>query len=249
MPNFEHSFYDEIYTYSSLNSTNKQAEKLIKQRSAVGNFLILANEQTGGRGRRSNRWFSPVGGLWFSVGLYSLNVNSSLSVYAGICMHKVLQDMFPEQEFKLKWPNDLYCNGKKVGGILTQYLDKYKYHIVGIGLNTNFTDLEEEITDLATTLRRETAKEIDNTTILTKFSDIFAMNLPELMETGKLDAAYFNQFSLLKNKKITLDTDFDKFTGVSKGINKKGAILLEIAPAMVQPFYAGTISEFEKGDS
>jgi BirA family biotin operon repressor/biotin-[acetyl-CoA-carboxylase] ligase len=249
MPNFEHSFYDEIYTYNSLNSTNKHAEKLIKQRSAVGNFLILANKQTGGRGRRSNRWFSPAGGLWFSVALYGININSSLSLYAGICAHKVLQEMFPELDFKLKWPNDVYCNGKKVGGILTQYLANYKYHIVGIGLNTNLDELEEEITNLATSLQMETEKKIDNAAILTMFSDIFAMNLPELMETGKLDAAYFNQFSLLKNKKITLDTDFDKFSGISKGINKRGAILLEIAPAMVQPFYAGTISEFKKGDS
>lgn len=248
MQNLEHSFFDEIYNYNSLNSTNKEAEKLIKQRSAAGNFLIIANKQTGGKGRRTNSWFSPEGGLWFSIALYGMTINSSLSIYAGICMHKVLTQMFPKQQFKLKWPNDIFVNNKKVAGILTQYLEKFKYHIVGVGLNSNIDSFEENLQRIATSLKLQTDQKVDNKMILTKFSDLFSANLPTFLETGKLDVDYFNHFSLLKGKKIILNTDFDQFSGISKGINKKGAILLELETAMVQPFYAGTISEFLKGD-
>ena len=60
-------------------------------------------------------------------------------------------------------------------------------------------------------------------------------------EQLELDVKYFNQHSLLKGLNIELDTDYDKFKGKAKGINKNGALLLEIKSGMIQPFYAGSV--------
>ncbi len=76
--------------------------------------------------------------------------------------------------------------------------------------------------------------------ILTIFFDNFASELPRFVE-GELDIKYFNKNSLLKGLQIELDTDFDVFRGKAKGLDKNGALLIELKPGMIQPFYAGSV--------
>ncbi len=240
MEKFTHRLFDEIIELKSINSTSKYAEKSIKNKEIKGNFLVISETQTAGKGRNQNSWFSPKGGLWFTVGLYALPQNSNLTIFMGMCILKVLIKKFPELDFKIKWPNDIYLNEKKVCGILTSYLSFHKYHIVGIGINTNIVEIPKELNEIATTIRCETNMEVDNRTILVTIFDKFSTDLPNFIENG-LDIKYFQKFDYLKSTKVTLNTDFDKFKGVVKGINKNGAILLQLQSGMIQPFYAGSI--------
>ncbi|MCK4311163.1 MAG: biotin--[acetyl-CoA-carboxylase] ligase [Candidatus Cloacimonetes bacterium] len=245
MKNFSHPFFDDVIYYNKLDSTSKRAEKLIKTNEAHGNFLVIAREQSAGIGRKKNSWFSPKGGIWITAAIYGLSVESNLTIFTGICIHRALIELFPDLEnvLRIKWPNDIYLSDKKLCGILSSHLSVIKYHLLGIGINTNVDEFPQELTDIATSLKNELNSEIDNLTILNTLFDIFAEDLPYFIE-GNLDVKYFKRNSLLLNKTVELDTDFDKFTGISRGINKQGALLLELKEGMIQPFFAGTVTKF-----
>ncbi len=247
MKDFKHPLFDEVLYFNRLSSTSSKAEGLINSNTAIGNFLCMAGEQTSGRGRGKNSWLSPEGGLWLTTALYGFNFQSNITIFTGICIHKTLTDLFPSisNQLKIKWPNDIYLNDKKVCGILSSNLSGKKYHLIGIGINTNLIELDEELAPNATSLQIELDRSVDNEEILTRFFDKFASALPRFVE-GELDVKYFNQHSILKGLQIELDTDFDVFKGKAKGIDKNGALLIELKPGMIQPFYAGSIIGWTK---
>ncbi|MCK4653014.1 MAG: biotin--[acetyl-CoA-carboxylase] ligase [Candidatus Cloacimonetes bacterium] len=242
MKNFKHKLFDEVLYFENPDSTTRKANELIKSKEAHGNFLVIAREQSAGIGRKKNFWFSPKDGIWMTAALYGLSVESNLTIFTGICIHKSLSKLFPEIEgnLKLKWPNDIFLNNKKLCGILSSHLSANKYHLLGIGINTSIDEFPQELTDIATSLKKELNSEINNLTILNTLFDIFAEDLPDFIE-GNIDIKYFKRNSFLLNKTVELDTDFDKFSGISHGINKQGALLLELKEGMIQPFYAGTV--------
>lgn len=242
MKNFQHKLFDEMYFYEKLSSTSKQAVKMIKNETAQGNFLVVAEEQSSGMGRNKNSWSSPVGGIWMTAGLYSLSVSSNLTIFTGICIHKALSELYPTitNELKIKWPNDIFWKNKKLCGILSNHLSFSKYHLLGIGLNSNIGAFSPGIEDIAVSLSEILNQELDNKQIISKIFDNFAADFPDFIENS-FDLKYFNFHFLLKGKEIVLDTDFDKYSGLCKGINKNGAILIELKPGMIQPFYAGSV--------
>jgi len=242
MEDFQHPLFDEIYYFVKIESTNLKAKKLIKNGIARGNFLVISRVQFGGIGRNRNLWFSPDGGIWMTASLYGLTVSYNFTIFTGICILKALTLLFPEikSNLKIKWPNDIYLSNKKLCGILSSNLQAEKYHLLGIGLNSNICEMPLELDDIATSLKKELDHNIDNKVLVTKIFDNFASYLPDFIE-GKLDVKYYNEHSLLKGRTIELDTDFAKFTGIAKGINKSGALLIELKSGMIQPFYAGTV--------
>ena len=245
MKDFHHPLFDEVYHYEKLISTSKQATKLIKNETAQGNFLIISNQQTGGIGRGKNNWSSPPGGIWLTSALYGLSVSSSLTIFTGICIHKALCDLFPkiETDLNIKWPNDIYLNNKKLCGILASHNQSNKYHLLGIGLNSNIDKFPDEISETAISLSNFLGIEVENELIITKIFDNFTEDFPEFVE-GNLNSKYYNNHSLLKGKEIILDTDFDQYAGLCKGINKSGAIQIELKSGMIQPFYAGSVMDW-----
>ncbi len=247
MKDFKHSLFDEVIYFNKLTSTSLKAEKLINDNIAQGNFLCLAGEQSSGKGRGKNSWLSPAGGLWLTAALYGFDFKSNVTIFTGICIHKTLSELFPSisDKFKIKWPNDIYLNDKKLCGILSNNLSGKKYHLIGIGINTNVTNLDKTQAPNATSLQIELGKDVDNEKILTRIFDNFVSVLPDFVE-GELDIQYFNQHSLLKGLQIELDTDYDIFKGKVIGIDKNGALLIELKPGMIQPFYAGSAIDWIK---
>ncbi len=247
MKDFKHPLFDEVLYFNKLGSTSSKAERLINSNTANGNFLCIAGEQISGRGRGKSSWLSPTGGIWLTAALYGFNFQSNITIFTGICIHKTLSELFPSISNKLtiKWPNDIYLNNKKLCGILSSNLSGRKYHLIGIGLNTNIEELDEILAPNATSLQIEFDKSVDNENLLTRIFDNFASALPEFVE-GELDVKYFNQHSLLKGLQIELSTDYDIFRGKSKGIDKNGALLIELKPGMIQPFYAGSVMNWTK---
>ncbi|MDA3814064.1 MAG: biotin--[acetyl-CoA-carboxylase] ligase [Candidatus Cloacimonetes bacterium] len=242
MKNFKHPLFDEVLHFNKVSSTSSKAERLINSNTTQGNFLCLAGEQSSGKGRGNNSWFAPAGGLWLTAALYRFDFKSNITIFTGICIHKTLSELFPAiaEKLKIKWPNDIYLSDKKICGILTSNLSNKRYHLIGIGMNTNVIGLDEEMSPNATSLQIELGKAVDNEKVLTSIFNNFASALPGFVEE-ELDEKYFNQHSLLKGLHIELDTDYDTFRGKAKGIDKNGALLIELKSGMIQPFYAGSV--------
>lgn len=125
----------EILFHNTLDSTQLEAKRLLKGGKASP-FCVVADIQTAGVGSRANRWESHHGNLFFSFVIHRNMlpadlVLSSASIYFGFLMKNVLETA--GSEVWLKWPNDLYVGGKKVGGIITHVSGENL--ICGIGVN------------------------------------------------------------------------------------------------------------------
>ena len=130
---FEYIFLPEIA------STQKYAISAINSGDILQNSIIYTKNQTNGIGRSGSKWHSAMGNL--AVSFVILQENSSeialASIKAGLSVAKSLEVLGISNKVTLKWPNDIFCNNQKIGGIIVniEQKDNIKYCIIGIGLN------------------------------------------------------------------------------------------------------------------
>lgn len=152
----------KLKKYKKISSTNKTAKEIKKPSPWL---VIWAEEQKAGYGRKKDYWFSPRGGLYFSVVLPKSTIEDLqiLTILAAFVVAKVLKENF-KIEPMIKLPNDVYLNQKKIAGILTEAVvgEDVKFSIMGIGLNTNIDKFPRDLENIATSLKIELGKEVDN---------------------------------------------------------------------------------------
>ena len=146
----------EMAVYQTLASTNDAAW----QHAAAGaedGFVVLAEEQTAGRGRMGRGWFSPHGGLWMSIVLRPdapAERATALTMAASVAVAKAIRK-YPGCTATIRWPNDILIDGKKVGGVMVETGSSRSLHgvcILGIGVNVNCTQFPDELAAIATAL-------------------------------------------------------------------------------------------------
>ncbi len=154
-----------FYSFDVVGSTNDVARRFIQTGVADGTAIIAA-EQTVGRGRRNSHWHSPVGRNIYYSSIHHMSFDGAdiarINLAVATTMAQLLRDEFG-LEAQVKWPNDVYVNGRKIAGILTESANNLQSLIVGIGLNLNITsdELDPEIADRATSVFIETEKEVN----------------------------------------------------------------------------------------
>jgi BirA family biotin operon repressor/biotin-[acetyl-CoA-carboxylase] ligase len=160
----------KILEFEKLESTQKKAKEIAKE--AEPWTVIVAKEQTGGYGRKGNFWYSPKGGLYFSVILPETKIEDLqiLTILAAFCIAKILKEDFKLEPF-IKLPNDVCVNGKKICGILTENMifgKEVKNSIIGIGLNTNIEKFPKDLENIATSIKIELKRKVENKELLKK---------------------------------------------------------------------------------
>ena len=150
-----------VHYLRTVGSTSSELKALAREGAAAGT-VVLADEQTGGRGRSGRTWFSPDGlGVWMSVLLQcelSAERLAPLSIAAAVSVADALREL-TGLDVRVKWPNDLLVGGRKLGGLLVESIQTAGKSVVsavlGIGLNVNLTesDLPTELVGIATSLR------------------------------------------------------------------------------------------------
>lgn len=147
-------------------STNNHAFSLAFKGATEGT-AVLADCQTGGKGRMSRSWFSPPGKNIYTTVILRPEMDPALSpqvtLVAGVAVAELL-DKYCPGKVTLKWPNDVLIGGRKVCGILAESRSsavKIEYIVVGIGININMqeNELDESLRQIATSLKIETGKE------------------------------------------------------------------------------------------
>ncbi|MDO9574493.1 MAG: biotin--[acetyl-CoA-carboxylase] ligase [Candidatus Contubernalis sp.] len=234
--------------FQIIDSTNRRAKELAFQ-GALQGTVVVAEEQTGGRGRVNNRWFSPKGGLWFSVILKPHIVPQQLQIItllASLAVVWGIQEMV-SLPLKIKWPNDVYLNNRKCAGILTEIsaeMDLINYIVIGIGINVKVDsksfprDLKEKIVSLG----KETDTELFLPEMLAKI-----LNQMELLYDQALGEGFekiieeWRRYDLLLGRQISVETPLEVISGKSMGINEKGALLLKIEQGQILEVLAGSI--------
>jgi BirA family biotin operon repressor/biotin-[acetyl-CoA-carboxylase] ligase len=146
---FTVEYHDEI------DSTNRRARELAE--AGETNVAVLADEQTGGRGRLDREWASPAGGIWLSLVCRPDIPPAQAPIYtlaAAVATAEALREV--GLEAAIKWPNDVLVDGRKLVGILTEMrgeADRVSWLVVGIGINANVDG--DVVPETATTIREQ----------------------------------------------------------------------------------------------
>ena len=171
----------EIKKYQKVTSTNTLAKEIDLQSWQV----IWAQEQTAGYGRKNSSWFSPSGGLYFSIILPKSKIEDlqTLTILAAFVIAKLLKKDFGLEAF-IKLPNDVYTKGKKIAGILTENVvsQDVKFSVMGIGLNTNIEKFPKELENTATSLKIELGKKVEDEAILKQITKGLKKQLTTISE-------------------------------------------------------------------
>ncbi|PJB80794.1 MAG: biotin--[acetyl-CoA-carboxylase] ligase [Acidobacteria bacterium CG_4_9_14_3_um_filter_49_7] len=162
----------KLIRLESTDSTNTRAFHYLNQFDSV---VVIAGAQSEGRGRGEHRWESPPGNIYLSVGkTLDTHCLRGLSVRVAIHLASGLAPLLKGEKLRVKWPNDLYLNDKKVAGILTESkITSEKARVVaGIGLNIAIAPLESStsLSELAT-INHEEVEQTLVEAILAAFSD------------------------------------------------------------------------------
>lgn len=146
-----------VYFYQSIDTTNNRARELAYEGAPEGT-LVVAEQQTAGRGRRGRVWESAAdSGIWMSLVLRPEIMPAQASVLTLLCGLAVAEALEEETDLsmQIKWPNDILMDGKKVAGILTEMdceMTQVHFVIPGIGINVNTRAFPPELTEIATSL-------------------------------------------------------------------------------------------------
>ena len=148
--------------FKTLSSTQDKAKEFAKKRAHLKlEFLaIVADKQIKGRGRFGRTWHSSPKGLWFSILFWPKSVDKMqyLTLIASLAAAKTIKKI-AGIDIKIKWPNDLHYNGKKICGILTEtILGKENSVVIGLGINLNQSSFPNAIKQTSTSLKQITKK-------------------------------------------------------------------------------------------
>jgi len=223
-----------ILSYRTVGSTNRLGFRLAESGLGEGT-LIVADEQTKGKGRMGRSWYSPPKlGLWISLILrpdIPPFKAPGLSICAGLALAQAIGDL-TGMDAKIKWPNDCLINGRKVGGILLELsaeLDRTNFVIVGIGVNVNHlsSDFPKKLSTVATSIRMEWGKEVSRIKFLTLFMKKFEGIYLDFKKNGLApQRQLIKKFSSLLGKKVMVKFGKEKIEGVAEDIDDNGSLVI-----------------------
>ena len=213
-----------LYAFDSLDSTNTFLKlKACQGESPVA--LAVADSQTGGKGRRGRSFFSPQGGVYLSILVDSPGVSpGQLTTLAAVCSMRALKAVFGV-DVQIKWVNDLFLNGRKLGGILCEGIimdGQIGKTVIGIGINTSAIAFPEELSNIAISLGRESEPFSRENLIAALVNEILD-SLPGI--PNHIAEYKKNCLTLHQTVRFTLDNSY--YTGVAQDIDSEGALLVQ----------------------
>ncbi len=234
--------------FDHIDSTNRYLMSQA-QNNAPSGAVCFANSQTAGKGRQGRQWVSPQGANIYGSFLWHFNnvaLLNGLSLAIGVGVIRVLQK-YGILDVGLKWPNDIYSDSKKLGGILievTSRPDGKASAVIGLGLNIDLPphidSITQAYTDLKTIAPHVTLER--NTLIAHLLNEL--LPITATFETQGLSAYVdeWRQYDCLKGKVATLYVGKQAIQGTVKGIDNHGLLKLQHADGMETVFTSGEVS-------
>jgi BirA family biotin operon repressor/biotin-[acetyl-CoA-carboxylase] ligase len=249
----QETFLRGLKYFEETDSTNTRAlELLVSNPDIATPHLIVADTQLSGRGRGSNQWWSASGSLTFSVIInfskigWSTEQKPLLPLLTGLAILRTGQFVLPQEDFSVKWPNDVYLAGRKLAGILIEVSATSPNHaVVGIGLNVNnqFENAPEELRESGISLAERSEKSHSRVEILRTVLHQLE-NLSQSFANGGQPLQAWPEFCLLTSKQVTLQTGAKEVNGICHGIDDTGALLLETNQGQ-QRFLGGIVKSWD----
>ena len=237
-----------IAFFEEIDSTNTAARQLGEAGAPEGT-LVIADRQTGGRGRRGRQWFSPSGaGIWMTLLLRPKLTPDKVSAITLVAALSVCRAIREETGLKtsIKWPNDLVVNGKKVCGILTEMSmnpDRIHYLVLGIGINVNQTGFSEDLPH-AYSLSMAAGHEFSRERIIARIWECFEEDYETYLRTGDMSGLKTEYEENLTNlgSKVCVLAPAGEWTGIAEGISDGGDLLVRDESGVLHTVNSGEVS-------
>lgn len=241
------SFLHELDYAAVVDSTNDVARRRAGELPKEVGLLAVAEEQTAGRGRGSNRWWTGSGSLAFSVLIdparfgIEQRYTSMVPLAAATAIVEVVTRHLPSPAVGIHWPNDVYLGTRKLSGILVEALSDGR-QIVGIGLNVNnsLSAAPAEIQAIVASLGDEVGAPLDRTGVLNELLEALETAFNDLGRAREDLATTADELCTQRGTSLTLTVGDERVTGLCTGIAPDGALVLE-TPSGRRTIYSGIV--------
>lgn len=238
-----------VYFYEEIDSTNTQAKRLAEEDAPSGT-LVVSDCQVKGKGRRGRVWTSPKGEAIYMTILLRPQIRpdraSMVTLVMGLSVVQAIRNVLG-LETSIKWPNDVVLNRKKLVGTLTEMsaqMDYIEYMVIGTGINANMTEFSEELKDKATSLRMEMGRSVNRASLIAESMKCFEKNYEIFEKTQDLSGLIEDYQAVLANlnQPVRVLEPGHEYSGIARGINEKGELLVEREDGTVTAVYSGEVS-------
>jgi BirA family transcriptional regulator, biotin operon repressor / biotin---[acetyl-CoA-carboxylase] ligase len=240
----------KVVHYFRAESTNTIALQMAAQGAAHGT-VVVAEEQTAGRGRFGRVWYSEKSsGIYTSIILRPPLppwVAPVITLMAGVAAREGIEratGLAPD----IRWPNDLMLDGKKLCGILTEMsaeVDRLHAVVVGIGINVNHTEIPEELASIATSLRLQGGKVYSRVQVMAALLRQMEQQYQSLLKDGNesITRRWAATSSYAQGKRVRVATGREEFHATTIGLDISGALRIRRDDGCEEPLVAGEIVE------
>ena len=236
-----------VYLFRTIGSTNDEA-KLLADSGAPEGLLVIAEEQTAGRGRTGRSWITPLGqaiamSLILRPSRLPADQATQLTMLAGLAVCQAVEQVTALRP-QLKWPNDILLSGKKVAGLLLETAlrgDQLDYAVLGLGLNVSFAPPPETVDFPATSLQAEAHTKVKRLPLLRAILEQLEALYPHV---GDPDLSLYKAWSArlaMVGEAIVVRTAEGDQAGVLAGATPDGALLLRQADGQTLKLLAGDV--------
>ena len=229
--------------FGTVTSTNDAAAEYASDAKNDG-LVILAEEQTSGRGRGGNKWYGGKGqSVLCSIVLANENLNAELlSLTVAVAVAEAVSETA-----RVKWPNDIILNGKKVAGILleSKQTEYGKVFILGVGINCHQKDFSAELASIATSIDIETQTPSDRISLIKRLITSIEHRLEEATTNSEAILEKWRQLSTQLGQRLRVVYDGQEFTGSCVGVDPLKGLMLQLDSGAMRLFPASqaTISK------
>ena len=242
-----------VLVFDSIDSTNAEALRAI-ERGRAAPFLVLAERQTAGRGRRGRKWVSPFAeNVYYSLVLRiegGMRQLEGLSLVVGLAVMHALRELGVSAA-GLKWPNDVLVGQKKIAGILLELVGDPAdvcHVVLGVGINVNM-QMADEVDQQWTSMRLETGKVFDRNQMVAVLSEKLQGYLHRHQVEGfSVIQSEWEQNHLWQGRPVSLIAGVNQIDGEVLGIDKQGALRLKV-DGVEKSFSGGELSLRLRDDS
>jgi BirA family biotin operon repressor/biotin-[acetyl-CoA-carboxylase] ligase len=240
----------ELFFVGQAASTNTVAMEMAAKGCPEGT-VIIADSQTGGKGRLGRTWISPAGVNLYLSSVVRPNIQprdaTGLTLFSAVACASALRQSCGIPVF-IKWPNDLLVGSRKIGGILTEIradMDHISYAVIGIGINVNLPeqDMPEELRKIATSVLIESGKTFSRTSLAAATIKEFDRWYMLLLNGGKKEITErWIELSSTIGKHVRLAAGDRIFEGIAEGIDDEGLLIVQMADGSFRKFSAGDVT-------
>jgi len=245
----------KFYNFKTLSSTNDKAKYFADK--GQNNLVVIVERQKKGRGRFGRKWSSESGGLYMTILIKEQNLENIkyLTFIAAVSVAKAIKKI-SKLNSKVKWPNDVLVNDKKICGILTETVSRgEKYALIGIGVNINQKKFSKNIANKATSLKIETNKNYNikniSRKIIKEFNSLYKYYKNENTRKSKISGTnsvgynkiinIWKKYSHTLGKNIKVKTISGSYIGKAINIDKDCNLILRLNNGRIKKIVEGDI--------